>query len=414
MRTPKTPSYRLHKGTGLAVATFDGKSVYFGRHGTPESRARYEAAVARWVAAGRTADPSPGTVASLCGAYRAHADSYYRKRGDRTTRAGTVDLVTKLVEEWHGREPAGSLGPLKLDAMRRHWADAGLARGTINQYARVVVEMYRWGVSREFVPVAAWQALTTLGSLTAGRCDAREGEPVVPVPVDRVRAVVAVAPPRVADQIRLQLLTGMRSGELLAMRPCDIDRSGDVWYYAPPMFKTEHKVDSRRVGLGPGAQAIVSRWLGGRDDAFLFRRRSKKDSHDGRVVTPRVMHLRVTNYYADVERYCLKAWPCPSLPTVWSRADRRQLSPADREVLLTHLRAVRWNPHQLRHAAATILRAERDLEAARVALGHTSDAMTRRYAKQGDAAWKAEVAPGAVALDRAVAAALGGNISTDA
>ncbi len=34
----RTPSYRLHKPTGLAVVTLDGRDIYLGRFGSAESR----------------------------------------------------------------------------------------------------------------------------------------------------------------------------------------------------------------------------------------------------------------------------------------------------------------------------------------------------------------------------------------
>ena len=40
-----------------------------------------------------------------------------------------------------------------------------------------------------------------------------------------------------------------------------------------------------------------------------------------------------------------------------------------------------WTPNQLRHAAATRIRRELGLDAARVVLGHSSAAMTEIYAE---------------------------------
>src|SRR5262245_18791543 len=36
--TPRTPSYRHHKPSGQAVVTQDGRDIYLGRYGSPESR----------------------------------------------------------------------------------------------------------------------------------------------------------------------------------------------------------------------------------------------------------------------------------------------------------------------------------------------------------------------------------------
>jgi hypothetical protein len=48
--SPRIPSYRCHKPTGLAVVWLDGRDIYLGDHGTPESRERYRHVIAEWLA----------------------------------------------------------------------------------------------------------------------------------------------------------------------------------------------------------------------------------------------------------------------------------------------------------------------------------------------------------------------------
>jgi len=43
---PGTPLYRLHRMSGQAVATLNGKDYYLGRFGTSASRQRYDAVIA--------------------------------------------------------------------------------------------------------------------------------------------------------------------------------------------------------------------------------------------------------------------------------------------------------------------------------------------------------------------------------
>jgi hypothetical protein len=57
-RTPKIPSYRLHKQSGQAVVTLpDGmgsrRDVLLGKHDSTESRAEYARVLAEWEANGR-------------------------------------------------------------------------------------------------------------------------------------------------------------------------------------------------------------------------------------------------------------------------------------------------------------------------------------------------------------------------
>ena len=46
----RVPPYRHHKPSGQAVVTLSGHDHYPGRHDTPESRERYDALIARWLA----------------------------------------------------------------------------------------------------------------------------------------------------------------------------------------------------------------------------------------------------------------------------------------------------------------------------------------------------------------------------
>ena len=41
-RSFRTPSYRLHKPSGQAVVTINGRDIYLGGFNTPESRSEYD------------------------------------------------------------------------------------------------------------------------------------------------------------------------------------------------------------------------------------------------------------------------------------------------------------------------------------------------------------------------------------
>jgi integrase len=63
-----------------------------------------------------------------------------------------------------------------------------------------------------------------------------------------------------SDSKTLLKLTGMRSGELTKMRPCDIDRTREPWEYQVPET-------NRIVFLGPASQAILGPLLESARDA---------------------------------------------------------------------------------------------------------------------------------------------------
>src|SRR2546423_1574811 len=85
MARPKKlkPDYCLDKTSSRAYVTIDGKRNYLGKHGTQESRDKYDRVVGQWMAAGRTlvtdkTDAAPGrTVSAIIAAFWTHAESYY-------------------------------------------------------------------------------------------------------------------------------------------------------------------------------------------------------------------------------------------------------------------------------------------------------------------------------------------------
>lgn len=53
----RIPSYRLHKPTGLGVVRLNGRDVYLGSHGTPESWQEHRRVVAEWLASNEQHGP---------------------------------------------------------------------------------------------------------------------------------------------------------------------------------------------------------------------------------------------------------------------------------------------------------------------------------------------------------------------
>ena len=60
----------------------------------------------------------------------------------------------------------------------------------------------------------------------------------------------------VGDMVGVQLLSGIRPGELVQVRPCDINRSGVVWVYTPYTHKTEYADKSRTIAIRPRDQSV--------------------------------------------------------------------------------------------------------------------------------------------------------------
>jgi hypothetical protein len=105
------PSYR-HKPSGQAVVALGGRVVYLGAHGSAESRAAYDRAVAEWLTLGRRANPPapagrhPGslTIAEMFAAFRAHAEREYSP----ATVRGIGDAA-RWVRRLYGATPRATL-----------------------------------------------------------------------------------------------------------------------------------------------------------------------------------------------------------------------------------------------------------------------------------------------------------------
>ncbi|MFO0954420.1 MAG: site-specific integrase [Isosphaeraceae bacterium] len=268
--------------------------------------------------------------------------------------------------------PAREFGPAALKAVRQAMVDAGRCRRTVNQRTARVGRGFRFGVENEILPPAVHHALKAVTGLRSGRSGVREGRKVGPVPDAHVDAVRPHLSRQLWAVVELQRLTGMRSGEALAMRGGDLNTSGPVWVYTPARHKAEVHGKGRQVFLGPRAQEVLRPWLRSDPSEFLFQPREAKREH-------------------LEERRATRRTPLTPSQRARGRKSSPRRVPGERYDPRTHNHAVaraceragvpRWHPHQLRHAAATNLRKEFGLEAARVILGHTSPAVTELYAE---------------------------------
>lgn len=430
--TQTTPRYRRHKPSGRAVVTLSGQDFYLGPHGTKASRREYDRLIAEWLAAGRRltspeAESTGCTVSDVMLAYWRYAQAYHVKHGRPTPEQAHIKGFMRTLRCLYGRTPAAEFGPLALKAVRQAFIDADYCRGYVNSQVGRVKRMFKWAVANEMIPVEVHTRLQTVDGLRRGRSAARETEPVKPAPNAYVDGVQPFVSRQVWAMIELQRLTGMRPQEVTTMRGCDVNADGKVWVYKPTEHKTAYRGKERAIYLGPRAQEIVQAFLKSNTAAYLFspaeaeaerlaaRHRDRKTSplYGNRPGTnkkrkrrrPPADHYTTASYRRAIERGCDLAFapvPGDSEPidqfeeAIRERTDagmRRpaavravraecpELSEAHDAALKEWRKAHRWHPHQLRHNAATRLRKEFGIEAARVVLGHSSAAVTEIYAE---------------------------------
>ena len=374
-RRKRTPTYRLHRPSGLGVVTLAGVDYYLGRHGTAASRAAFDRLLGEWLVAGRIAPDRTGggvTVVEVVAAYLKHANQYYKKPdGVPTSEARNAAIAMRPLKRLYGRTLATNFGPLALQSVRESMIASGLSRGEVNKRINHVRRLFKWAVAKEIVPPSVLHGLQAVAGLRVGRSEARETKPVLPVAQSDIDAIESHVSAPVQAMIQVQLLTGCRAGEVVAMRPCDIDVSGPVWVYEPAVHKNSWRGRPRQVYVGPRAQRILKPFLAGRAvDGFLFSpresiadRRSEAKTHrrPNQKPSPRATD-RVVGEGFDVDAY--------------RRAIARGCDLAD---------VPRWSPGRLRHNSATLLRKEHGLEVASLVLGHGSAVLTDRIYAERDA-----------------------------
>ena len=277
-----------------------------------------------------------------------------------------------MVRRLYWTTPAKDFGPLALKTCREQFLEAGQSRQKINQNCGRIRRMFKWGVENELVPSGVLHALQAVAGLKRGRTTASENKPVRPVPEEHIDAVLPHVPETISAMIRIQLLTGMRPGELVKLRGSELDTSGRIWIYRPEEHKTAHHGHERAIHIGPKAQWILRPYVAEAGEGFVFSPRRSEEKR-------------------NAEKRRRRKSPMTPSHRARKPKDGRKLAPREHYDTGTYGRAIRraceragvprWHPHQLRHNAATNIRREFGIEAARVVLGHRSALITEIYAE---------------------------------
>ncbi|MCP3918401.1 MAG: site-specific integrase [bacterium] len=376
---------RLHKGTGQAYfllpdATGQTRRFWMGRYFADEAKGISSAdtlgASARWIREYRIVGGPPASEQdglSVAGLVAAFLNNVEEELGE-STHVVHYRSALEVLTELYGGLPAAEFSPLKLAAVREAMTETDRwSRSTLNAHLGRIRRAFRWGVAHELVPAGVYQALQAVNGVKRGRTNARESKKVRPVPEELVRAVLPHVSRQVSAMIQVQQLSGMRPGEVVTMRPRDIDRSGAVWIYTPESHKTAYLEREREVFLGPKARQILMPFMLRAENAYMFspseaeaerleaRRLSRK-------TPPGIGNVPGTNRKLEPTRGAGERYGTRSYRRAIHRACERAGFAA-------------WNPNQLRHNAATEIRRHHGIEAARVVLGHSDAGVTQVYAE---------------------------------
>jgi integrase len=388
------PKYRRHKQSGQAIVTLSGRDYLLGPHGSKVSRAKYDRLIAEWLDRDRQpiVDAGDGlTVAELASRYWLHATNKHVRGGEPTAEQFKIKTALRQLLRLYEQLAAAEFSPVHLKVVRRNMIDGGWSRGYVNSQAAVLVRMFKWAVADGLIPASVHAALALVGGLRRGESAARETPRVRGVDDATIEATLPCLSPIVRAMIELQLATGCRPGELCIMRPCDIDRSGDVWEYRPTDHKTQHLDHDRVICIGPKGQDVLRPYLLRAADAFCFSPKESAEWHRNTRHESRKTPLSCGNVPGSNRKRRPKRSPRDKFDVAsYRRAIHRacdQAFPAPEEIANDPAAVAnwqsdrRWSPHQLRHTAATRIRKEFGIEAAKAVLGHSATNVTGIYAE---------------------------------
>lgn len=411
-RLSRFPPYpRKQHSSGQARIKLRGRPYYLGAFGSPASWAEYRRLLAEWerghAAPRPRRDSRIGAVNELLAAYGEFAATYYVKDGRQTDQVERVNRSLGFVRDLYGPRPIDAFDQAALDLVRSEMIRSDYSRVHVNQCVGCIRRAWKWAAARQLIPIEHYQRLCLLEDLKRGRSPARESKPVPPVPAAIVAKTLPFLMPPPAAMVRLQLLTGMRPGEVVQMRPGDLDRSGPTWIYQPQRHKGEHRGQGRQIYLGPRAQAILRPFLHElpADDEGVHQLLANT-AQDEAAYAPLADRLAELGCLLKAQADCLFS---PREAMDWQTTERRRKRrtkvygserrrvrhprrrPRESYPVESYGRAIaracqmagvpHWHAHQLRHTAATRIRTEFGPDAARAALGHRSLGATQIYAE---------------------------------
>lgn len=262
MRTSSKPLPfpKLHKHTGQAYVRWQGRPKYFGKFGTDAAMRKYWA----WVAEIANGVKMPAGVIATC----LVADLFRLYREQHNLDRWQQSRMNNL-EEFSGIHhfSTAEYGPLAFEEHRRDLLSTGTrCARQVNDLMQFAQRIFRWGVSRQLVPLEVWTMLKTVERLKPHESP-KQTVRRKPVAAAIVAATLPYLSDHCADMVRLIVATGARPGEILSLKAEEIVKSYQArpgWWFAE---KAKHKTASRGkrrwVEFPPECHALLlRRWPG--------------------------------------------------------------------------------------------------------------------------------------------------------
>lgn len=304
--------------------------------------------------------PAGKCVRDIAGAWARHVAEYYRGDGSKY-----IMPVRAVVDMFGDRVPS-ELEHADMLAVRDAFIRRGWSRQYINGSLWIVKAFWGWALDEGYIRADVKGELTQVKGLKAFRSTAPERPPVRPIDDATIEATLAQLTPATADMVRVHRWTGMRPGEICAMKWEDIDMTRTPWVYRPSHHKNDWRGQPRVICIGAKARAVLEarRKLCGTCFSPI---ESVREMLDARVAAAETHRKGKRNNYKDATRRPGDEWQTGSYTeAIRKAAIRAGVAP--------------WSANRLRHAFATEVRRKFGLEACRAVLGHSMGArITDRY-----------------------------------
>ncbi len=407
----EAPCVRVDSRSGCGRVIIGGRVRWLGKcpGGKPTAAQRAEAArlwheflagvtpppAARPAAAATPPAPLPEppapwlTIAALGIKYLDHCETYYRGRDGKHT--SSVDGARMALRQLFpfADTMAAEFTPQSLIVVRDALVRDGRPRVTCNAVVKAIRRLFKWAACEGLVPVGVWHGLEVVPPLKRGRTEAPEVPPVEEVPEAVVQATLPHLPPIVATMVWFQRWTGARPGEACLLRPCDIDRSKDVWVFSPEHHKLAWRDDPtpRRIPIGLEGQKVLMPYLLRAAGDYCFspseaekqRNAGRREDRQTPLYKSHRAALKAKRKGRAAKR---KAGACYTAAS-YRRAIARAVETANRSRTAAGLEPLpNWSPNQLRHLRAGELQEQLGIEAASAVLGHASLRTTEIYARR--------------------------------
>lgn len=383
------PSYRFHKQSGQAIVTVRDPGgarhdVLLGVYDSPESKVEYQRIIALVAANGGSYPTAVNdiTISELILAYFRFATAHYLEADGTTSRSvENLRYTFRKLKELFGSTPATEFGPKSLKALRDTWIRDGIVRRMVNTRAGSVKRMFKWAASEEMIPAEVYHRLQTVEGIRAGRTSATDRPPVRPAVIEDVDKAILHMTETVRALVVVQLHSGARAGELIKLRVGEIDRTdATAWVYRPGTHKGTWRDKGRAIYFGQRCRDVLAPLIlkAGSPDAYVFSPARSEEERNARRTENRKTPM----------------WESHMLRNERKRVNGRKRAPREHYTTNSFRRAIeracdsagvaKFSPHRLRHLAATRVRAELGVDAARALLGHSLAAVTEIYSHEVD------------------------------